>query len=100
MRLQTALLAALGLAVLSPPAVAEKAWTDAKVNMRAGPGTSHSVVKVLPYDTEIDVESCSGGWCRVRYGSRYGYISEDYIMTESDWEAYCWFVDYEDPDCW
>lgn len=56
------------------------AYTTASkgVNMRKGAGTSYSIIRSLPYGTEITVFSETNGWGRVKVGSTYGYVYNSY----------------------
>jgi len=52
------------------------------VNLRSGPSTSHSVVKLLQANTSVDVfENQSNGWSRVRVNGSNGYIRSDLLGT-------------------
>ncbi len=64
-----------------------------QVNVRSGPGTSHRVVKVLPYNTRVPIrcqrhgEKVSGPygttdiWDNIAPGQ---YVSDAYVRTGSD----------------
>jgi uncharacterized protein YraI len=47
------------------------------LNVRAGQGTQHSVIDVMPQGTIVDVTGCSDGWCYVR--DYNGYASARYL---------------------
>ena len=57
-------------------------WNCSACNMRSGPGTEYSIVKVLhPMDIVQLVSRSSNGWGQVRVGSTYGYVSPKYYKT-------------------
>lgn len=80
-RLQAGLLAGAVAACLALPgaAHAEDAVTTAPLNVRAGPGTAYAALAALPPGTPVDVETCSSGWCRVRFRGGVGYVSQTYL---------------------
>ncbi|MCD8086090.1 MAG: SH3 domain-containing protein, partial [Clostridiales bacterium] len=66
----------------------ETAVTTAALNLRSGPGTSYSVVTVLPSGAEVTVlDKTDGTWYQVSYtasGSTWtGYVSASYLTTAS-----------------
>jgi hypothetical protein len=52
-----------------PPAV-----TGSNVNLRQGPGTTYSVITLIPAGSPVDVSGCKGGWCQVSFQGQNGYI--------------------------
>ena len=77
---------AIGLAatlLLSFTAVASAtpAVVTNDLNLRAGQGTNHSVIDVLPQGSMVDVTGCGDGWCYVR--DRGGYASASYLDVGS-----------------
>ncbi|MGL4655491.1 MAG: SH3 domain-containing protein, partial [Sarcina sp.] len=52
-----------------------------ELNVRTGPGTSHSIQDKLPANTKVRVNSkTSTGWYNISYGNgKTGYVSGDYI---------------------
>ncbi len=84
------LLAALALVVLpfwASSAISQTAgFTTTSVHMRAGPGTNYPVVATLPQDATIEIYGCQTGysWCDTSWNSARGWISSNYILTESD----------------
>ncbi|MFH5835267.1 SH3 domain-containing protein [Proteiniclasticum sp. C24MP] len=57
--------------------------TTANLNMRTGPSTSYSIIRVIPNGVEVRVISTSNGWARVIYGGSEGYASLSYLKTLS-----------------
>lgn len=84
--LQRALLAAgvvvstLGLSQ-SVSHAAERATVTANVNLRAGPGSKHKSLGVVPAGTLVTVYSCRTGfdWCNVDYRGKRGYLAGRYL---------------------
>src|SRR5699024_1482443 len=57
--------------------------TTADVNLRAGPGTGHEVLKVLPIKTRLTViGDDQDGFAPVRVDGRQAWVSADYIAPE------------------
>ena len=60
------------------------ARTTAFVNLRAGPGTGYGIYLTVPLgDTVSVLDNANAGWYRVQYGSYTGYMSADYLQTQS-----------------
>ena len=60
------------------------ARTTAFVNLRAGPGTGYGIYLTVPLgDTVSVLDTANVGWYRVQYGSYTGYMSADYLQTQS-----------------
>lgn len=53
--------------------------TTANLNLRSGPGTSYSILAVIPQGAKVNVISVSGNWAKVTYSSRQGYVSISYL---------------------
>ncbi|CEJ14140.1 Bacterial SH3 domain protein [bacterium YEK0313] len=68
-------------AALSFPAAAQaaEAYVTADVNMRTGPGTGYARVLTLPEGAAVNVQGCSGAWCRVAYRGAFGWVSRAYL---------------------
>lgn len=49
------------------------------VNLRSGPGTSSSVVRVTSLGESVEILGVSGSWYRVSAGGDTGYIRSDYV---------------------
>ena len=52
---------------------------DTSVNFRSQPNTSSSVLASLANGTTVSVVGVSGGWYKVTYGGKTGYVHPDYI---------------------
>lgn len=57
--------------------------TTANLNMRTGPSTSYSIIRVIPNGAEVKVLSTANGWARVVYGGSEGYSSLSYLKLKS-----------------
>jgi hypothetical protein len=72
--LRRSLLAA-GLCFVFPaPSFADPAMTGAPAAMRAAPSGRARVVQQIPANAEIDLSSCSHGWCYSSWRNLFGYI--------------------------
>ena len=74
------LAAALALS-LAGTAFAEPAVTGAPTTMRATPSGKAGVVQRIPANAEIDVSSCSHGWCYGSWRNRFGYIPAEAVIA-------------------
>lgn len=52
-----------------PPAV-----TGTNVNLRQGPGTTYTVITLIPAGAPVRVSGCNAGWCQVSFQGQNGYI--------------------------
>ena len=59
------------------------ATTTVDLNLRAGPGTGHKVIAVMPKGSQVSAltEEPQNGFVRVRYGSREGWASTAYLAV-------------------
>ena len=57
------------------------------LNVRSGPGTSHSKYGALVCGTIIEVSGISGGWATISYGGKTAYVSADYIEPVGEEDA-------------
>ncbi|MET1249176.1 SH3 domain-containing protein [Sporolactobacillus sp. STCC-11] len=53
--------------------------TASTLNMRKGPGTKYKHVKYLHKRYKVTVSGYSGGWYRVKYGNKTGFVKAQYI---------------------
>jgi uncharacterized protein YraI len=67
---------------LTLPTLSEAATANSFVNIRSGPGTSHPVIGVAFPGQFLRVRSCSGNWCRVRFGLT-GLILHGWVSAKS-----------------
>lgn len=71
------------LTLATSPSGSDLRITTANLNFRTGPGTSYSIIAVIPKGTTVNVLSESGGWARFVYGGRTGYSSSAYLSKIS-----------------
>lgn len=55
--------------------------TTANLNLRTGPGTSYSIILVIPKGATVTVTGYSGSWAQVTYSGRVGYVSTSYLAS-------------------
>lgn len=55
------------------------AITTANLNLRSGPGTSHSILKTIPEATEVIVYDSEGGWTKVDSNGTVGWVATKYL---------------------
>lgn len=61
------------------------AITTDRVNLRKGPGTSYSVIVVVPANTEVLAYAGStNGFRQVDYGQKSGWIHADYLSSPNE----------------
>jgi hypothetical protein len=48
--------------------------TGTNVNLRQGPGTSYTVITLIPAGAPVNVSGCNAGWCQVSFQGQNGYI--------------------------
>ncbi len=77
---------AAGALMLSAGAASAATVTNA-VNLRAGPGTSYSVIDTLPAGADVDILNCTGSWCRVSWDGAVGFASASYLDDADTYEA-------------
>ena len=53
--------------------------TASRLNLRASASTKGKVLAVIAKGKTVQILSTSKGWHRVKYGSKTGYVSADYI---------------------
>jgi len=75
--------ALLAIAPLSAAAqgAAPSAVTGTNVNLRQGPGTSYTVITLIPAGTPIGISGCNAGWCQVTFQGQNGYIIASAIAS-------------------
>ena len=63
----------------------EAAWVicdeDSNVNLRKRARTTATILKRLPYGTEVQVLEKSGKWCKVTCDGTTGYIAAEYLSS-------------------
>jgi uncharacterized protein YraI len=70
---------AIALSAIGATAAAATEATTA-LNVRAGPGTSYSVVDVLRAGEDVSVRECrTNGWCLISHSGPDGWVSSNYL---------------------
>ena len=59
----------------------ETYYTTAGVNLRSGPATSYNRITTIDFGEKVQVAAQETGWSFVSVGSRFGWISSDYLST-------------------
>lgn len=59
---------------VATPTVAATGQVNWPTFFRAGPGQDWKVLDELQRGVFLDVQSCDGQWCVVRYGNAVGYV--------------------------
>jgi uncharacterized protein YraI len=76
----SSLIVEAGGALGGSPVVSGQAWTSSSVNLRMGPGTSYSVIKVVPAGAKIGTSTTvKNGYRYVTDGIKTGWMSDAYI---------------------
>ena len=52
------------------------------VNLRSGPSTSYGKVQLVDRGTKVKAAAKEGNWTFVSVGSKFGWISSDYLSTK------------------
>ncbi len=48
--------------------------TGSNVNLRQGPGTTYTVITLIPAGSPVEVSGCKSGWCQISFQGQSGYI--------------------------
>lgn len=57
--------------------------TKDDVNLRSGAGTGYTALTTLPSGTAVSVLGSSGGWLKVAYDGKTGYMSADFVTVQA-----------------
>lgn len=75
----------LGGVILSDKADAATAYVaTGSVNVRSGPGTTHTILGVLATGDAVTGDAPTDGWVKVTYKNATGYVSAKYLRAASD----------------
>ena len=55
--------------------------TTVNLNLRSGAGTGYGILLTIPKGSTVNLISSSGGWTKVTYGSKTGWVSSTYLTT-------------------
>jgi cell wall-associated NlpC family hydrolase len=53
------------------------------LNLRQSPSTSATILDKLNPETKISIEDSSNGWYKTTYNGKSGWVSSDYVSTQS-----------------
>lgn len=54
------------------------------LNVRSGAGASYAIIGCLSEGTKVEIiDTASNGWYKIKYGSGYGYVNNNYIKISS-----------------
>ncbi|MEE1621542.1 SH3 domain-containing protein [Zafaria sp. J156] len=67
----------------TPAPAATTHTTTANLNLRAGAGTSHRVLKVLAKGTAVTQVAANGTWIQVKAGTTTGWVSSQYLAKKA-----------------
>ena len=65
----------------APSQEVHQGQTTARLNLRAGAGTNHRVIRTLPTGQSLTILSESNGWMRVRVGNEEGFVSAEWVRV-------------------
>ena len=57
--------------------------TGSIVNIRSGPGTTHSIISTATRGTTVEIIGSSGNWYRIRHIGGHAYISRDFVTSQA-----------------
>lgn len=63
--------------------VTKKATTTSNLNLRKTAGTGDNVLLTIPKGKKVDYLGVSGGWAKVKYDGKTGYVSKSYLEFKS-----------------
>lgn len=77
-----AAVASIAVALMATAAAAgDRTMTAADVNLRTGVGVGHERITTLQRGTEVSIEECRDGWCRVAALDVSGWVSARYLVA-------------------
>ena len=77
MNLARLALGAGALALISAgSAEAKPGYAATTVNMRSGPGTANEIVTKIPGGAQVEINTCTNGWCEVTWNGKSGFAIE------------------------
>lgn len=56
-------------------------YTTANLNLRTGPGTTYSVILVIPKGAEVSILDGNSTWNKVIYGGKTGFVHSNYLTS-------------------
>ena len=73
------LIAACFALAFAAPALAAPALTVTPAIMHRGPSVRSHIVQEIPANAQIDLQSCTGGWCYASWRDLFGYVPADAV---------------------
>jgi hypothetical protein len=70
----SAILSGTVVALSAHHAAAAPAVTGTNVNLRQGPGTTYTVITLIPAGAPVEISGCNAGWCQAAFQGQNGYI--------------------------
>ena len=67
----------------SAPSTTKTATVKVALNLRASGSLSAKIITVLPRGAKVTVTKTSGSWSQVRYGSKTGWVANQYLSSTS-----------------
>lgn len=55
--------------------------TTANLNVRSGASTKHKKIGLLKKGAKARVVSTKNGWCKIKYGNKYGWCCKQYLKS-------------------
>ena len=65
----------------TPAPETSQGQTIARLNLRAGAGTNHRIIRTLPLGQTVTILSESNGWMRIRVGNEEGFVSSEWVRV-------------------
>lgn len=75
--------ATAGTTAPAPAATGSVMAATANLNMRSGPGTGYSILKVIPKGAQVQASTLQSGFYKVTYGGTTGWASASYLTAVS-----------------
>lgn len=72
-----------GTTAPAPSATVSVMAATANLNMRSGPGTGYSILKVIPKGAQVQASTLQSGFYKVTYGGTTGWASASYLSAVS-----------------
>jgi uncharacterized protein YraI len=76
-------IAAATLLLGTAAAIASPGAATGSVHVRTGPGTSYGVVDTLYRGEDVDIGSCTGGWCHITHSGPDGWVAANYLSGDT-----------------
>jgi uncharacterized protein YraI len=74
-------LGVLALSFSSEHAQSAATQTTANLNLRAGPGMNHRVLRTIPAGSNVNILSCGTKWCYLSWAGHRGFSNGRYLRS-------------------